>query len=32
MDYESFKKQVLEENQEEINTIKEKDSRWFYIK
>ena len=32
MDYESFKKKVILENQEEINRIKEKDSRWFYIK
>lgn len=32
MDYESFRKKVLDENQEEINKVKQKDSRWFYIK
>jgi hypothetical protein len=32
MDYIDFKKKVIEENQEEINKIKQKDSKWFYIK
>lgn len=32
MDYIKFKKKVITENQEEINRIREKDNRWFYIK
>lgn len=31
-DYIEFKKKVLEENQEEINNVREKSFRWFYIK